>query len=417
MRRGSQSDPKGKEGLAWLTGEMLHRGVQGMSFAQLTDDLDSRAISIEVGDGGDYTRLSGSATTDQLEHALDRSRQILLAPTFPADEFAKLKEQSLDSLRIGQETPSTVAGNELTTALYGDTPLGRYATPSSVATLTLDDVKRFYHQIYLPNDAIVVISGDVDVSHGQALAKKLLAGWEPAASLPAVTITLPDEPAKRKIILVDRPQGKQSTVRMGLRAYTLHNPDKFAGSVAGQILTAGIDSRLGKYVRAQKGLAYSVHGVFQPNRQAGAFIAGTDTAIESTADAITAIFKVLNDMRAQDVTPAELAESKTRVAGGMVMAVQTIGQQAGYRVDGILNGYPIDYYDKYPGRIAEVSAPQVRAVMNKYVRDGEMTIVVVAPAAQVQKQLETLGQVEVRPMPAKRAAATQPATAPLKKAA
>jgi zinc protease len=321
---------------------------------------------------------------------------------------------------VGQETPSTVAGNELTTALYGDTPIGRYATPQSVARIALADVKKFYADFYRPNDAIVVISGDIDVSRGQALARTLLEGWKPAASLPAVTIKLPDERARRKIILVDRPEGKQSTVRMGLRAYTLHNPDKFAGSVAGQILTAGIDSRLGKYVRAQKGLAYSVHGVFQPNRQAGAFIAGTDTAIESTADAITAIFKVLNDMRAQDVTPAELAEAKTRVAGGMVMAVQTIGEQAGYRVEGILNGYPIDYYDKYPERIAQVSAEQVRAVMNKYVRDGDMTIIVVAPAAQVKQQLSGLGEVEIVPMPARRpAATTQPSPAPaaLKKAA
>ena len=63
------------------------------------------------------------------------------------------------------------------------------------------------------------------------------------------------------------------------------------------------------------------------------------------------------------------------VAGQMVMKVQTIGQQAEYRVDGILNNYPIDYYDKYPARLSQVNAEQVRAVMNKYVSTGEMTIV------------------------------------------
>ena len=98
-----------------------------------------------------------------------------------------------------------------------------------------------------------------------------------------------------------------------------------------------------------------------------------------------------------------------RVAGGMVMKVQTIGQQADYRVEGILNDYPIDYYDKYPQRIAQVTAEQVREVMNKYAKDGEMTITVVAPAAVVKSQLEKLGEVEVVPMPAKRpGAATQP---------
>ena len=205
---------------------------------------------------------------------------------------------------------------------------------------------------------------------------------------------------------------------MGVPAYTIKSDEKFAGSVASQILTAGIDSRLGKYVRAQKGLAYSVTGIFQPNREAGSFNGGVDTAIETTADSAEAMFKVFDVMRQQNVTDAELAQAKSRVNGNMVMQVQTIGAQAGYRVEGILNGYPIDYYDKYPARVAKVQADQVREVMNKYVKDGEMTIVVVAPAAATRAQLERLGRVEVVPMPSKRAGATTaPSRELLKKAA
>jgi zinc protease len=407
MRRGSQADPKGKEGVAWLTSEMVRRGVEGINFEQLTKDLDSRGISITVGDGGDYTRLTGSSTTDQLEHAMKRSRQILRTPTFPADEFAKLKEQSVNSLLSSQESPTTAAGNELTTALWGDTPLGRYATPASVAAITLDDVKRFYEQVYRPSDAIFIISGDVTLERGQALAKELLDAW-PAGELPTVDINLPEHSPRRRIILIDRPEAKQASVRIGIPAYTVRSDEKYAGAIANQILTAGIDSRLGRYVRAEKGLAYSVRGLFKPNRQAGAFIAETETALETAPDAVEAIFKVLTDMRTANVTDNELAEAKTRVSGSMVMAVQTIDQQAGYRVDGILNGYPIDYYDRYPQRVGKVTADEVRDVMKKYVKDDEVTIVVVAPAATAKQQLERLGDVQVVPMPSKRAvAATQ----------
>jgi predicted Zn-dependent peptidase len=278
-------------------------------------------------------------------------------------------------------------------------------TPQSVQTITLEDVKKFYAEMYRPNDAVVIVSGDVTVEKGQELAKKLLEGWD-KGELPSVKIELPELAKKRRIILVDRPEGKQTTVRMGIRAYTIRSDEKFAGSVASQILTAGIDSRLGKYVRAKKGLAYSVHGVFGPNRQAGAFNAGVDTAVESTADAVQAMFDVFEAMRKQNVTDQELAEAKMRVAGGMVMKVQTIGQQADYRVEGILNDYPIDYYDKYPSRIAQVSGDQVREVMNKYVNDDAMTIVIVGPAAVIKPQLEKLGGYEVIPMPSKRPGAT-----------
>src|SRR5206468_1225791 len=85
MRRGSQSDPPGKEGMNWLTSQMLNRGIKGMTFEELSKDLDSRGISIDVGDGGDYTRLSGSCTSDELEHAVQRAHQILREPTFPPE--------------------------------------------------------------------------------------------------------------------------------------------------------------------------------------------------------------------------------------------------------------------------------------------------------------------------------------------
>ena len=418
MRRGSHSDPKGKEGFAALTGDMVRRGAGSLSFAQLNDELESRGITLEVGDGGDYTRIGGSATVDQLEHGLTRTREMLMLPTFPEEEFEKLKRQTIESLTLALDTPGTVAGQDLSATLYGDSPLGRNPTPASVASITLDDVKQFYKTYYRPNDAILVLSGDVTVEAGQALATRLTGGWEPG-ELPPVEYAAAAAPAKRKIILVDRPGGKQSVVRIGVPAYTIESEDKFPGSVAGQILTSGIDSRLGRYVRAEKGLAYGVHGVFQPGRHGGAFVAGTDTAVESTADAVEAIFKVLNDMRAAPVTATELAEAQQRVAGGVVMDMQTIGQQARYRVDGILNNYPIDYYDKYPLRIARVTTEQVRQVMQKYVKDGQAVIVVVAPAEAVREQLERLGEVEVVPMPAQRDGAAGEEQEPqlLKKAA
>jgi zinc protease len=127
---------------------------------------------------------------------------------------------------------------------------------------------------------------------------------------------------------------------------------------------------------------------------------------------------VIIGMRDADVTETELTESKLRVAGKMVMGMQTIQDQANTRTDGILNGYPIDYYDRYPSKLAEVSAAQVRDVMNKYVKPEGFTIVVVGPAAQIKPQLDKLGTVEVRPMPSLREgnATTKPSDEMLKPA-
>ncbi len=420
LRSGGDAAPAGKEGLASLTAGMLRRGAADMDYLALSEDLESHGISIEASDGGDTTRIGGSCTTDQLDHGILRTRQILLQPTFPQAEFDKLKKQSMAGLLQSLTSPGTVADRELTSAIYGDSPQGRLTTMASLQSITLDDVKKWYESVYKPNNALLVLSGDVTPEQGKELAGKLLADWKPAESIPAADYSLADPSSQRRIILVDNPDGKQSTIRMAIRAYTIKSEDKFPGSLAGRILSDGIHARLDKYVRAEKGYTYGSAGYFQPSRHAGMFTASVDTRPETTTPCIQAMFKVFNDMRKENVTPVEMSESKSRVAGSMVMEMQTIAQQSGRRVDGILNEYPIDYYDVYPQRIAQVEPDQVREVMDKYVRDDAMVIVVVAPAEQVKTQLEELGKVEVVPMPLKRqqAPASQPSTeVPTKKTA
>jgi zinc protease len=417
MRRGSHSDPKGKEGLASLTGDMLRRGAGNFSYDALNLELESRGISLDVSSGGDTSAVGGGCTTPQLGRGIELTKLVLTEPTFPEDEFRKLKERAVNSLSLSREDARTVAGWELDEALYGGSPLGAVATPRSVQSVTLDDVTQFYRTYFKPHGAILMISGDVTVERGRELAKQLLAGWADRQSdePPQVAYDLPPATQKRTIVLVDRPAGQQAVIRMGVRAYDVRSEEKYAGALAGAILSSGIESRLGRYVRAEKGYAYGVTGRFGPNRHAGAFVGTTDTALESTGAAIEAMFKVFDDMRREEVTPVELAEAKTRVAGSFVMGLQTIAQQASYRVGGILDGFPIDYYDRYPERVGQVTAAQVRDVVGRYVKDGAMVIVVVAPAEQVKSQLDRLGEVQVLPMPAKREGAD--GNAVLKKAA
>jgi zinc protease len=401
MRAGSDNDPPGEAGLATLTASMVRRGAGGLTFEQINADLESRGITIEVSANEDTMRLTGSCTTDQLDYAMRLSRTILRKPTFALDEFQKRKEQLLNQLRLQQENPVSVAQDDLAEALFDSTPLGVHMTPESIGRIRLDEAEQFYRTECLATMPVLVISGDVSVERGQALAKTLLADWA-VGILKAVDYKLPKASEKRTILLVDRPEGKQSTVRMGVRAYDLRSDAKYAGDLASRILSSGIDSRLGRYVRAEKGLAYGVRGVFQPGRHSGSFSGVIDTAIPSTADAIEAMFKVFTDMRDHDVSDTELSEAKLRVAGSMVLNMQTIAEQARYRLEGILNDYPIDYYDKYPTRISEVTKAAVREVMEKFVRPDRMAIIVVAPAAAVKEQLGRLGEVQVVPMPAKR---------------
>ena len=273
LRHGSHSDPDGKAGLASLTDGMLNRGTAKFSFQQFSDDLHAHGITLDVIDSGDTTRLTGSCTSDEIDHGFARTRDVLLTPTFPEDEFAKLKDQASAELIKSLAIPSTVADREMLTDLFGGSPLGHPQTPGSLASITLDDVKKFYADYFHPNDAILVLSGDVTFERGQELAKQLIDGWQPK-EMPPVEYKFPPLADKRTVTLVDTAdsaKGAGAIVKMGIRAYDLHSTDKFAGVLCSQLLSSGIESRLATYVRAQKGYVYGIQGLFLPGRYVGSF--------------------------------------------------------------------------------------------------------------------------------------------------
>ncbi len=401
FRGGSDAEPVGKEGLGGMATDMVRRGSAQLAYAALNEDLESRGISIEVSDGGDTTSVSGSCTSDQLDHCFNRAKDIITAPAFPEDDFKKLKQQAKTGLLQALADPQSVAERELAVTMYAPAPAGRVETAQSLDAITLDDCRNWIDQVFRKEGAFLVVSGDVTVEKATKLAEQLTSAIKDGKP-PVADYTLPPATSGRRIILVDNAEGKQSNIRMAIPAYTVTSDEKYAGSIANRILSDGIESRLNKYVRAEKGLSYGVTGVFRPQRHLGAFIGSTDTNPETTGASIEAMFKVFNDLKAGEVGDTELGEGKSRITGGLALETQTIGQQTGRRVDVELNGYPLDYFDLYPQKIESVTAAQLKDVVTKYVDDGKITIIVVGPADQVKAQLEPYGEVTVLPMPMKR---------------
>ncbi len=403
LRNGSHDESAKQTGLGSLTASMVRRGPVGTTYNAFNEKLESAGISLEVSDGGDFTRLSGSCLAEQLPTAITLMNKMLTSPAFDEAEFASLKNQSLSGLRLALNNPARVADQELDRALFGDSPMGRAATLESIDAITLNDVKEYYKRTYTndkesKDNAVLIFAGDVSLEDAQVQAKNLI-GNITVAKVSHGQIKLPAPAEQRRIILIDRPDARQSNLRMGALAFTLESDEKFAGSIGSQILSAGIDSRLGRYVRAEKGYVYGIGGYFSPSRQAGSFEVSTDTKIETTLETIEACFKVLTEMRTAPVTEKELSETKLRVAGAMLMQMQTTWSQAQRRVDGILNNYPIDYFDVYPQRVAKVTAEDIQKIFTQYVDDSKITLVIVAPADQVKEKLEKLGTVEVLQMP------------------
>ena len=402
MPGGGDATADDKLGVASLTADLITRGAGDLDAAAFAEALEARGINLGAGDVGDHTQLSGGFPAEAMRDAASFANLVLTQPRMDETEFRNLKFRALAGLRQALSDPSSVAGRESSSALFGDAPAGRSADLETLANVGLEDAVEWQKKAYDPQGATLILAGDVSREDAEQFAKTLLDGWQGEGEVGSADYGL--DRYDRKVIVVDNPAGGQSAVRLGTRGFTVDSDEKYAAAVATQILSGGIESRLNRALRAEKGLTYGASGRFGPGRHAGDFVVGFATKPETTAEAVETAYEVLRRMGSETVTEEELAEAKRRVTGSLVLATQTVGQQANLRGSITLNGYPLDYYQNYAERIEAVTAEDVRKVIADYGDPEKLTIVAVGPAEVVRAQLEQFGEVTVTPMPLSRSA-------------
>ncbi|MEM1013294.1 MAG: pitrilysin family protein, partial [Planctomycetota bacterium] len=396
---GSDAVPADKVGLASLAADLLTRGSAGRSAAEQNELLDAAGISLSASDGGDHTRVTGSFPKGSMADAVMFANELLTQPNLDEREFANLRARAAAGLQQSLSDPSGVASRELDTLLFGDTPAGRNPDPRIVASLTLEDAVEHVKRAYGREGQTLILAGDLDEAEATEFASKLLDGVKLSSSKTIDPIAYELSAYRPQILLVDNPGGGQSAVRLGNRAFKIDSDEKYAASVATQVLAGGIESRLNQAMRAEKGLTYGAGGRFNPGRHVGEFFVGFATRPETTGEAITTAFGVLTRMASESVSEEELVDAQRRVAGSLVLSQQTVGQLANLRGNILLNGYPLSYFNDYGQKIAGVDVQDVQNVIASYATPDLLSIVVVAPADAVKTQLDQIGDVTVVPMP------------------
>ena len=397
MPGGSDALSPEQAGLASLASDLMTQGSGGMSAAEWSETLERFGISLSVGDEGDNTSVSGSFPTAEFDRAGELLYTMLAEPNLDETQFNQLKMRAMAGLQQQLSSPPGVAGREFDKVVFGDAPAGRSTTPESLNNLGHEDVLQYVEQNYRPSKATLIVAGDVTDEQAQRLADRIGAVFAEEHT-PAEADYETDD-YQRGLLVVDNPGGGQSSVRIGGRSFKNDSDDKYAASVAGQILSGGIESRLNMALRAEKGLTYGASGRFAPGRHAGSFTVSFNTSPASTGEAIRTAFEVLERIGTEPVTEEELAEAKRRVAGSLVMSTQTVGQQASLRSSVALNGYPLDYYDTYADKINAVTVEDVMRVMRENSTPDDLSIVVVGPAEVIEPQMKEFGDVTVVPMP------------------
>jgi zinc protease len=394
---GALYEPANMPGLAGATAQLLDEGTKSRTSKQIAEQTDSLGAKLGAFApfGSDSTVVTASGLSDNFEQWFALASDVLLHPSFPADELAQYKARAIPGMQQRRTQPNFLANQTLSRALYGAYPAAVVsATPESVEALTPAILADWHNQRYAPQNTTLAIAGDVDAATLVPKLRKWLAEWKrstSSASFPAG----PPPAAKRKVYLVDRPGSVQTTLLMGNLAIERSDPDYPALVVLNEVLGAGAASRLFLNLREEKGYTYGVYSNLNARKYIGPWTAGGALRTEVTDGAMTEFLKELNRIREEKVPDSELDAARHAVAARFALSLESPEQMLGYAITRKIYNFPIDYWDKYPAQIASISADDVLRVAKKYIDPATMQVVAVGDASKIKSVMEKYGQVEM----------------------
>jgi zinc protease len=384
LQAGAVFDPATRPGVAHLTAIMLAQGTTSRSAPAISDAIEFVGGALSVSAGMDTARLSFSVLKKDLDLALDLMADLLINPTFPPAELAKKIPEVLAEIQRKQEDPGTVSAEALAELVYGPHPYGRpvEGRTASVSAITRDDLVAFYQATYRPNRAILAVVGDVAAGELTRALTARLAGWTPGGP-PLVRPAPPARLAKPTTRRVQR-EVMQASIALGHLGITRDNPDFYAVVVMNSILGGGMNSRLARAIREERGWAYDVGSGFAPGKYAGDFSVTLQTKNESAREAIDAALAEIRRIREQPVSAQELADAKAYLTGSFPLRLDTSAKVVGMLANIELHQLGLDYVERYPALINAVTAADVQRVARTYLDPETYALAVVADLAKAK---------------------------------
>lgn len=374
---GAVHDPDDALGLASLTAELLTRGTARRSGPELDRAIEFVGGSLEAGAGSDGASVTLSVLKKDLTLGLDLLAEVLLHPTFPADELARKVADIQAALRRSEQNPETVAGRELTRLIFPGHPYARPAsgTIESVGKLTREQVVAFHARHYRADGATITAVGDITAGEIRRELLARLSAWRaPPAPLPRVPTPALTVPPQERRIARDL---TQTTVLLGRPAIRQVDPDYFPLAVASYVLGGGSASRLYTRVREERGLAYSVYSSLLPARHGASYLVSLQTRTDGVTEAVRLVREEMARLGREPVPPAELDRAKSYLIGSFPLRLDTSGKLAGFLGAVEESGLGLDYPDRYKERIARVTAADLQRVAAKYLDPATFSSVMV----------------------------------------
>jgi zinc protease len=397
---GSVQDPEGKPGVAGLATTLLDQGTTTRSAEQIADQIDTIGAALGTGSGSDLTFVNAIAMKDSFGVVMDILGDVVRNPAFAPEEIDRQKQQLVSSLQVNSQDPDYVASVLFDRLVYGFHPYGlpNSGTPETIARITREDLQAYHRRYFVPNNMILAIVGDVTSEEAFAAAERVFGAW-PRGEIPATKVIEPPPPTRR-VVVIDKPDSVQTEIRVGQVAIPRKHPDYLAWDLAVKILGGEGANRLHNVLRSERGLTYGASADTEARKQAGDFIAETDTRTETTGEVLRLMVDEFSRLQRERPYERELSGAQAYLAGSFPLTIETPNDIATEVLNVLFYELPVEEIGTFPQRVQAVTPDDILRVARQYVRPDRLSIVLVGNAAAFLPQLRQVGfpQVEVIPI-------------------
>jgi zinc protease len=392
FRAGSASDPQALPGLSRMMTEMLTEGTEARTSRQIAEEVARLGATLQAGSNADYTTVAASALSIYGDQVLDLMADVSLRPSFPENELQLTRQNSIQRLVRQRAQPNFLASERISRIIFGEHPYSTIsATPEAIDATTRETLQSFHRSTFIPNNAVLLVVGDVERAALVERAHDLFGDWD-GGQAAEEKFPAPPSRTSRGIYVVDRPGSSQSNIVIANAAINRTSEDYFPMLVMHTIVGAIPSSRLFMNLRESKGYTYSPGTDLDTRRTAGSFRASAEVRGPVTGASLKEFFYELERIRDEAVSDQELKAAKDFLTGVFPIRLETQEGLIDQLVQIKMYDLPAGYLQSYRDRVNAVTAADIQRVARQHVTPDRTAVVIVGDAAAIMDQIKPYAQ-------------------------
>ena len=391
IKNGGEVDPPELSGLADMTADLLTKGTQTRDATKIAQEIESLGGSLDSAARWDFSFADVNVMSTKIQPAMDILADVVRHPTFKSEEVERLRQQNLDSFTLAMGDPGAVARMVAARVVFGDNPYGHpvSGTSESLTRITAADIAKMHSRYYRPDNAILVIGGDISAKDGVALATKYFGDWQkPTTPLPAMSAAMGNANAKAgRIVVIDKPDAGQAAVYLARTGIDRKDPDFFRGIVSNSVLS-GYSGRLNQEIRIKRGLSYGAASTLDARRDVGPFVAWAQTKNESGAQVADLMLSEIGRLSSAPPVDVELTPRKAVLIGNFSRNLETAHGLVAQVGSLALYGLRLDEINRYINNVQEVSPADIQKFGGSRLDAKTSNIIIVGNAKAFLPELQ-----------------------------